>query len=292
MDATDTQQRARRELLSAAAALGLGGAELGAAPQLIATLCDPECSVAEVAKVAKLQPVVYAKILRVANSAFYGQSRTVASLTRAVTILGLDAVRGIAAAACLGQAIRRGAGASALALRPVLRHCLATAAAAETLSRQYLPDGASDAFVAGLLHNLGIALQSRLYPEGIQQLLDRIAGGEPGGIRDLEAACGLIGHETAMAQVYEDWALPEDIIQSTRHHHRCELAPNRVQKFAALVGLSAHLASRCGYSHPFEAASLQPRPEDLASLAIESSELDAVLNQLPDRIACLEQALN
>ena len=291
MHATDAAHYPRAQILGAAASLGLAGEELGGTSYLISKLCNPQISMAEVARVAKLEPVIYAKILRVANSSFYGRSRSVTSLERAVVILGLDAVRGIAAAACLDRTIRRCPGRSAVSLHSVLRHSLATATAAEVLARRCLREGEPDAFVAGLLHNLGIALQTRLDPNGVQRLLARLANGTPAGIRELEQSCGLIGHEDAMAQVYTEWGLPPALVESTRHHHGSEEAPERFRGLAALVGLSAHLASRCGRTHSLEAPLAQPRPEDLAQLALTLPELEALQSQLPGPIESIQKAL-
>jgi hypothetical protein len=86
-------------ILKAAAAGGIIGTEGGNAPRFLAVLCDPDVSADEVTELVGHDPALTLRVLRVANSAYYGQPRSIARIDRAVGLVGLDAVRGIAAAA-------------------------------------------------------------------------------------------------------------------------------------------------------------------------------------------------
>jgi len=122
----------------------------------MAALCNSDVSPGEVESLVLGEPALYARVLRIANSAYYGQARSITTLSRAVVVLGLDAVRGIAAAACLDRTLPRGWKHPLVDMNAVVHHSVATAAAAEALARIRHPDLAAEAFVAGLLHkNLG-----------------------------------------------------------------------------------------------------------------------------------------
>src|SRR6185369_18047552 len=96
------------EILKAASAPGVLGASAYAAPVILATLYKPDVSAREVAQVIGQEPGMTASVLRVANSALYGQSRVVGTIDRAVLLLGLDTVRGVAAAWCMRNTILPG----------------------------------------------------------------------------------------------------------------------------------------------------------------------------------------
>ena len=97
------QAGASEAILKSAASIGVIGSGAGTVPRLMAALCDPDVSAAVVEDLVGRDPVLSLRVLRVANSAFYGQSRSITRIERALQLLGLDAVRGIAAAACLDR---------------------------------------------------------------------------------------------------------------------------------------------------------------------------------------------
>ena len=163
----------RAQILRSAAAVGIMSADGNTTPRIMASLCDPAVSAAHVCGLISKEPILYARVLRVANSAYYQQSRSITTLDRALVLLGLDAVRGIAAAACLNRTVARSKQHQLVDMGSVLDHSISAAAAAESLARIDHPRLAPEAFIAGLLHNLGIAVQMHLDASGVQAMLDR-----------------------------------------------------------------------------------------------------------------------
>ena len=100
----DTQQ----QIIAAAHELGVINGDSQAAPRLLSALCQPEATAQSIARLISSEPGLAARVLKVANSPFYGVTRAIATIDRAVVVLGLDSVRGIAAAACLDRSLARG----------------------------------------------------------------------------------------------------------------------------------------------------------------------------------------
>src|ERR1700722_11300307 len=123
------------QILKVAASLGFLHAGADSASRLMTILCTPQVSEREIAALIKREPAIYARVLRVANSAYYGQTRIISSIERALPLLGLDGVRGIAAASCLSQTVNSRMLGSPLDMKAFLDHSLATAVAAESLAR-------------------------------------------------------------------------------------------------------------------------------------------------------------
>jgi HD-like signal output (HDOD) protein len=257
-------------ILKAASMSGVMGAGTGGAPRLLAALCDSEISAAEVARLIGQDPALSLRVLRVANSAYYGRSRSIGSIDRALSLLGLDSVRGIAAAACLDRVLTVGAGTASADLRGMMHHSRATATAAEALAHIRHPARATDAFITGLLHNVGTIVQFHL---------------------DAPVACDIIGHEECAAVIFTAWNLPEQLIVATRHHHRPLAAPQTHRDLATLVHLGASLALTAGYTFALEPASMALDPAAIAQLGLEDDQIAAVAAALPERVAALDQAL-
>lgn len=282
----------RALILKAATTIGVLGSGAHSAPRIIAALCNPKVSADQVAVLIAQEPALYVRVLRVANSAYYGQSRSITNVERALVLLGLDAVRGIAAAACLDRTLSLTGKCVLLNMQALIHHSHATAAAAESLARIVYPSLAPEAFIAGLLHNLGIAAQIQLDTPGIQAMIELRASGDNRDVRELELEKSAVNHAECSAVIFEAWQLPENLIAGTRHHHNPMLAPEAHRPLAALVNLGANLGLAAGITYV-----LEPKPTDrnetaMAYLGLNSEQMDSVAEKLPERVAELSAALS
>jgi HD-like signal output (HDOD) protein len=258
---------------------------------MLALLCDPQVDGSEIAALIGRQPSMCARILRVANSPYYGHPRSITTVERALLMLGRDAVRSIAAATCFDRTMARSMKGSAIDLQAVARHSLTTAAAAEALASIARRPIASEAFIAGLLHNLGIAVQVHLDPSGIDAMIDANRQGSACGIRVLESEHAIVGHEECLAVVFEAWQMPESLVAAAGHHHAPLNAPESYRDLAALVNLGATLGLAIGPCYTLEPAPIERDLPAMLWLGLTDEHLDAVAAQLPARVTELGAAL-
>jgi HD-like signal output (HDOD) protein len=282
----------RAQILKVASAIGVLGGGPNSAPRLMAALCDPDVDGAQVMLLLRDQPALCARVLRVANSALYGRVQAVKSLAQALTVIGLDAVRGVAAAACLDRTLLRGES-SLLDLRAVLSHSQATAAAADSLARCRFPDLAADAFISGLLHNLGTIVQIHVDPEGVKALLAARRAGDERDLAVLEAELGAVSHEECGAVIFEAWGFPRALISTARFHHRPLRAPETDRRLTALIHVGSALALASGSPLTLEPTSTwaPANREALECLGLDEKQLDEAAAAIADRMAELKQVL-
>jgi HD-like signal output (HDOD) protein len=197
-----------------AAARALGGVARGSV-DLWRELSDPLVEPPRIAAVLHADPGIAARVLKVANSAFYGRGRQVSSIDRAIVVLGLDAVRGIAAAAGLDRVVPRGTAGAAFAA-----HSAVVACASRMLARRHAALAPADGFLGGLLHDFGMLVAWRLAAAG---RIDEIAADS------LHVHCG--------ALVLDAWQLPPAVVEAAARHHASGGGP-----LAACVRL-AHAAA-------------------------------------------------
>jgi HD-like signal output (HDOD) protein len=281
----------RTQILRAAASLGVLGTGANSAPRIMAALCNPEIGPQEVAGLVSKEPALYARVLRVANSPYYGQSRSITTIDRALVVLGVDAVRGIAAAACLDRSLPRRGQDSIVDMKSVIQHSIATAASAESLARIRRPALAAEAFIAGLLHNLGIVVQLQLDAPGIQAMIKLREAGDARDMRALESDCVAIGHEECIGVIFEAWQLPESLIAAARDHHDPMAAAPPYRELAALINLGANLGLAGGSTFGLEPAQVARNAPAMAWLELDDKQLDGVAVDMPARVAALRSAL-
>lgn len=278
-----------QRILEAAQALRMADAGPNSPAGLISVLCDENVGGDELAARIEAQPVLCARVLHVANSPYYGQAKTVANIPRALLLLGVNALRGIAAAACVDQVMPRRI--ECLPDIPaILRHSLATAIAGEMLATMTHPLLARDAFLAGLLHNLGIGLQASLDPTGTMAVIAarHTQPGQP--IRSLEAQYSQFPHEECAAVLFEAWALPDCFIESARHHHLPTGAHPPHHILASLVWASASLALNCENTFSLEPVAPETDYAWLGEMGLYERHIAAVKEELPQRLALLSGA--
>jgi HD-like signal output (HDOD) protein len=125
-------------------------------PQLMRAANDPDASLSGIARIIGQDPTLSANLLRIANSPFYRVSkRPVESVDRAVTLLGLDGLRPVIAAALVQPVMRTGDGAFGRLPGLIWDHTLLSAATAAEHARRVEQDDAFAAQLLGLLHGLG-----------------------------------------------------------------------------------------------------------------------------------------
>jgi len=280
----------RTAILGAAQALQMEFEGSNSPARLISKLCDERLTADELAAQIEAHPVLCARVLKVANSPYYGQSGSVGTIQRALLLLGVNAIRGVAAAACISQIVPQRL--TALPdVSAVMTHSLATAVACDMLARTVLPSLAPEAFIAGLIHNLGIIVQAVLDPTGTAALVAARAANPTQDLRSVELQHCQPGHESCAAVLFEAWNLPQSLVMSALHHHDPAQAPAPHGMFAALVWAGGHLALSCQYTYSLEPIAPARDDPKLLGLGFTAKQLDVVTADLEPRVELFRRAL-
>jgi putative nucleotidyltransferase with HDIG domain len=175
---------------------------------------DPYASAADLARVVETDPALSAQVLRLANSPFYGLSNTVASAGRAVMLLGFTTVRALAVSGACSLL-----SSSEDVFPPGFwPHAVNTAVGSAAVARRIgLPT--SDAFTAGLLHDIGSALLYRRDPERHGAVIEA-ARFDPDVLLTLETRRFGTTHAEVGAEVLRSWRFPPPFVRTVRNHHR------------------------------------------------------------------------
>jgi HD-like signal output (HDOD) protein len=273
------------DIVRAASSLGVIAGGANTAHRILATLCDASLDARQIAEVIQREPALAARVLKVANSAFYGSSRNVGTLDRALMLLGLDSVRGIAAAACLDRSVARRSQQAPIDPRALALHSVASAYAAEALTRRCGRAIPTEAFMAALLHDFGVPVQERVDSAGVKQLLDAISSDPEAQISELEARLVQVTHSRCAEVVFENWRLPQAIVVAAKHHDDPSLAPEAARDLTTLVHLGVQLALEAGFTHPLEPRQLRiPREPLLKSMGLDADAATSVIEGLSERV--------
>lgn len=183
---------------------------------LLGALQDPDVDLARIARIIERDVGIAAKILQLANSAFFGLPNEVASVQGAVSCLGLETIKHLV----LSVEIRRTfhpCPAYAAWLVDFEAHCRLSASIAARLP---VPRGSgSTAVVAALLHDTGKLILANRLPEKFRLVL-RTAAEESVPLHMAEQQVTSVNHAQVGAHLFELWGLPETLVKATRGHHQ------------------------------------------------------------------------
>lgn len=212
---------------------------------ILRTVDAPRSGAADLAAAVSGDPGLSGRLMRLANSAYFGLSGRVSSLQFAVTAVGFATVRALAVSCATGmsgtQDVPDG----------YWEHACAQAVAAGLVAAP-VGAGAPDAFCAGLLADLGRGLLFRADPDACASLLTR-AGSDPADQLIAERDWFGTTHPQVSARLLGAWSLPRSIVDAVAEHH---VQPSdRTDPLVVAVRVGAEMAHRVVHGRP--AASLR-----------------------------------
>jgi putative nucleotidyltransferase with HDIG domain len=219
-DTTATAQRMRDPALSAAVAGVLALPESPAMRrELLGLLADDDIDLDQLEEAVERNPAIVAKLLQIANSAYYGSRGSVTSVGEAVSMLGLDTVRGIVTSAHLFNAMPARTQQD-LPVHDLWNHCVSTAVMVRRIAWHVRASANINraAFTAALLHDVGKVVMSLAHGEAYAALCRH----PEATARPLwQEEQRLFGHHhgTAGALLLELWGLPSSVVEAVALHH-------------------------------------------------------------------------
>ncbi len=205
---------------------------------------DERAGAREIAKIVSQDQAFTARLLKIANSPYYGQSRTVTTVLQAVPILGVDTISSLALA-LFSFTSKSENDQAALTLRELWEHSMGAAFWSRQIARRIGHAAAEETFIAGLLHDMGKALLHRFFK---QEFLEAVNAAEREGIDLQEAERRVLDtdHAVAGAAVATRWHLPPVLIHAIRYHHDPFALPDStedsIRKAVCIVHVADSLA--------------------------------------------------
>ena len=188
------------------------------AAQVMQVVRDANSAAKDLEAIIALDPVLSSSIMRLANSAYYGLPKEVTELRLAVVMLGFHAVRNLAVTASLKSLYKKQYRCGTFSAESLWMHGVSVAVIARMLVQETRPSLREEAFLAGILHDVGIILEWNLLPDRFDQV---VRGFEGTGTSFAEAERRALGfdHTESGAAILRRWKMPRHFIQVVRHHH-------------------------------------------------------------------------
>lgn len=227
---------------------------LPTAPTILEPLLDllrlpPDAiDIRRVVELVSYEKSIAAQCLRIVNSPLYGRARITESIQAAVFSLGIQRIEDILLSCCLNQLVP----AKKWATDPAVfwRHSMGCAMVSREFAERIEYADAEKAYLAGLLHDLGILVNSFAYTGEYAAVID--AASKSGTPLDLQEET-LLGftHCESGGILARAWRLPPGVIEAIECHHHLEHAKEEVG-LVALIHLADLLCRYCGLGYGYD----------------------------------------
>lgn len=248
--------------------------------KIIATVEDPKASASTLHKIVSHDPALATRILKVVNSAFYGLPGQIGSIERAIVLLGLNAVKNIAVAASLGQMFRGVKLCEEFTARDLWTHCMAVAVTSRELARQMKLPITDEAFLAGMIHDLGLLVSLQVSPEQLRVVCEKARGNEA-TFCEIEREVIGVDHQQLGAALTEHWKFPRSCQLVAGHHHDPAALSDNSRLLVTVVYVADTIC--CQANHGFNLTALRQKLDDadIAGVSLDLSLIERTRTNLP-----------
>ena len=253
--------------------------------QIIEIVEDPKSTARDLHEVIKNDPALSVKVLKVVNSAFYGLPGQVASVDRAIILLGLSAVKNIAIAASIARLFKGNRISEHFSASDLWMHSVAVAVTAHALAKcSPHPVMLDEVFVAGLIHDIGTLVERQCFPEQFAEVIQRCM---TSGGNFLECERQVIGadHQAFGVGLTTKWKFPRHLRAAVGFHHNPEALTVELRNMAALIQLADVLASQERVGFYLTAHDGQLNQDMMEILGISAEDVQAIRESIPELVA-------
>jgi HD-like signal output (HDOD) protein len=260
--------------------------------KIVSIVEDPSSTAQDLHNVISKDPALCTRILKVVNSAFYGLPGQIGSINRAIVLLGLNAVKNIAIAASLAKLFKGGQLTPTFSAKDLWTHSLAVGTATKLLAEQMKIGLGDEAFLAGLIHDVGIMVQMQWDRNKLIEVLQRCAATPGADMLAVEVQVFGANHQDFGSALSERWKFPKSFTTVIGHHHAPMDLPYEQRTMACMVYVADRLAAtdaKNGFRQ--DVASLDIPDDVLESLKLTREDLSHVLAKLPEALKVAEAVL-
>ncbi len=236
--------------------------------QLNEAIHDPDCTFDDIGEIISIDTSLTLRILKIVNSAFYGFSSQVETVSHALTIIGTDQLTQLVLASSVMSRFK-GIPEDLINMEKFWQHSLACGLASRalaTLSGEY---NVERFFVAGLLHDVGRLVMCVKAPEQTREIMQRVR--ENGQVL-YEEEKRILGfdHAELGGRLLKSWFLPERLEEAVANHHEPHNAANFPEE-AAMVNLGNSIAHAMGLGESGEAVAPPLNPKSWEAIGLPQS---------------------
>jgi putative nucleotidyltransferase with HDIG domain len=214
--------------------------------KLTKLISDENSTMKDFEKIIKMDPTLVLRILRGANSPYYGLRQKVNSISRAVVIIGINNLRNMIVTEGLRDIFKGDNSKNAFSRNRLWLHCVAVSICSQMIMERIFGLNGEDAFLCGILHDIGMIVEDQTAPDLFYRVCNTYdENSKP--ITDYEKEIVGTDHCEIGYLLAKDWQLPVDVQEGIQHHHKTmdHVSPSSL---TGVIQLAEYIASQLDYT--------------------------------------------
>lgn len=249
-------------------------------------LQSPQCNLSTIGEAIQKDPDLTARLLRLANSPFFGFANRLSTVAEAVSLLGIQQIQDMIVASSVLEQFQ-GVPDALVNKDSFWRHSLAVGITARLLAMERRLPKPDKFFVAGLLHDVGrlvLLSQAAEWAGAVFELYQR----EKMLLRDAEKKILGYDHQEIAAELLQSWSYPAALVQAVAFHHAPGNSVNKLD--AATIHIADHLVNAMGIGSSGEqfVAPLDEKAWGLLGLATD--QIERIVEAVDEQLLAVEEA--
>ena len=259
--------------------------------KIIEIVEDQESSARDLHDVIKNDPVISVKVLKVVNSSSFGLPGRIASVSQAIILLGLPAVKNIAIAASIARLFKGERISRHFRAADLWHHSVGVAVAAKSLAKlSPHPSMTDEVFLTGLIHDIGMLVERQAYPTEFTGVIDQCAENEQDFL-DCERRIIGADHQDFGVGLTTKWKFPRHLRAAVGFHHNPKTLSVELRNMATLIQLADILCCQKKIGFHLTAHTTEITPHMLETIGISEAQLEEVRASLAEQVAEAEESL-
>ena len=252
------------------------------AVKIIEVANDPTTGAEDLLGAVQFDTALAARIMRTVNSSYYSMQNKVADLKLAITLLGFKEIRNLAMTAYIAQLFRKGAGHGAYTREGLWNHMIGVGIVAQLVAETCQRVPPREAYLAGLLHDIGLILEDQYLNKPFCKVIDLLAEDTP--LRDVEHKVMGFDHAELGEYVASQWSLPRHLTATIRYHHSPLEYEGEHRDMVFVVALADFFCNVKGLTQMGVRNMQMPPSEVFAALGLSKQHIAQIWTRLDDTL--------
>ncbi|MEW5956484.1 MAG: HDOD domain-containing protein [Chloroflexota bacterium] len=243
---------------------------------------EPDVAIGQIVSALSVDQALAARLLKLANSAYYSTGYPATTLYEVVMKLGFRRTKNVLLTLSYSSLLGRRVAGYNLGHGELWKHSIAVAATAQRLSERLAYPAPDEAYIAGLLHDIGKLTLDQFFKVNWERLLE---AGRSRQLSLIEAEERLLGmdHAQVGGELARKWDLPPVLVEAIAYHHTPTFA-NESPQLAAIVHVANVVCLRLGIGLPDSVFLPGPSSEALRLLSLTPYEVNMLTEEFKDRL--------
>jgi predicted Zn finger-like uncharacterized protein len=252
-------------------------------------MARPDSNVKELARVIELEQAIATRVLKLANSAYYGMSGKVSSVQHASVLLGFKILGDLISVAGISNLMSKDLKGYQLDSGDLWRHSIAVAFGSRIIANRKDTEFGNVAFFAGLIHDAGKLILDPYVYERKDDFDEFLSNGEHTFVTAEKTILGF-DHSEIASELCQKWKIPDDQRIAIKFHHNPSQSEDN--ELAFILHIADYIAMINGYKSGTDGAPYQPEDGVMDFLNLQEEDVEHIKKDVHEAVEKISEEVH